>query len=132
MSMTDPIADMLTRIRNAVQARHRTVKIPGSKMKKKIAEILQSEGYIRGYEWGDDGRQGHLTVTLKWATNDENAIEGLKRVSKPGQRRYARSKEIPKVRNGLGIMIVSTSRGMMTDRAARKAGIGGELICSVW
>ncbi|MCB9749923.1 MAG: 30S ribosomal protein S8 [Myxococcales bacterium] len=131
MSMTDPIADMLTRIRNAVQARHIAVTIPGSKMKQKIAEILQQEGYIRGFEWVDDDRQGSLTVTLKWA-NEENAIEGLKRVSKPGQRRYARSTEIPKVRNGLGIMIVSTSRGMMTDRAARKAGVGGELICSVW
>ena len=131
MSMTDPIADMLTRIRNAVQARHIAVTIPGSKMKQKIAEILQQEGYIRGFEWVDDDRQGSLTVTLKWA-NEENAIEGLKRVSKPGLRRYARSTEIPKVRNGLGIMIVSTSRGMMTDRAARKAGVGGELICSVW
>jgi small subunit ribosomal protein S8 len=132
MSMTDPIADMLTRIRNAVQARHRSVAIPGSKMKQKIAEILKTEGYINDFKWATDHRQGVLTVTLKWATNEENAIEGLKRVSRPGQRRYAGSSEIPNVRNGLGIMIISTSKGMMTDRSARKAGIGGELVCSVW
>ncbi|MCA9688407.1 MAG: 30S ribosomal protein S8 [Myxococcales bacterium] len=132
MSMTDPIADMLTRIRNAVLAQHRQVRIPGSKVKQRIAQILKEEGYIDDFSWESDDRQGALHVTLKWGTDDENAIEGLQRESRPGQRRYARSTDIPKVRNGLGIMIVSTSRGMMTDRAARKQGIGGELICSVW
>ncbi len=132
MSMTDPISDMLTRIRNAVRAQHRSVKIPGSKVKRHIAEILKQEGYIREYMWSDGNkRQGELEVVLKW-DGEANAIEGLKRISTPGQRRYAGSNDIPKVRNGLGILIVSTSRGIMTDRAARKNGVGGELICSVW
>jgi small subunit ribosomal protein S8 len=131
MSMTDPIADMLTRIRNALRAGHRTVNIPGSKTKRRIAEILQQEGYIEGFEFHEDGRQGVMEVQLRWV-GDMPAIEGIARVSKPGMRRYAGSKEIPQVRNGLGIMVVSTPRGMMTDRAARKAGVGGELICSVW
>ncbi|EDM76423.1 ribosomal protein S8 [Plesiocystis pacifica SIR-1] len=131
MSMTDPIADMLTRIRNGLRAGHRAVTIPGSKAKRRIAEILQQEGYIEGFEWSEDGRQGQLELQLRWV-GDQPAIEGISRESRPGQRRYARSKEIPQVRNGLGIMVISTSRGMMTDRAARKAGIGGELICSVW
>ena len=131
MSMTDPIADMLTRIRNAVRARHNDVAIPGSKQKRRIAEILKEEGFITDYGWEEDGKQGVLSIRLKWHEN-ENAIEGLSRVSRPGQRRYAGSKDIPKVRNGLGIMIVSTPRGMMSDRAARKQGVGGELICSVW
>jgi small subunit ribosomal protein S8 len=131
MSMTDPIADMLTRIRNALRAGHRNVNIPGSKSKRRIAEILQQEGYIEGFEWHDDGRQGNIEIQLRWVGN-QPAIEGISRVSKPGQRRYARSKDIPSVRNGLGIMVISTPRGMMTDRAARRAGVGGELICSVW
>ena len=131
MSMTDPIADMLTRIRNALNAGHNSVKIPGSKTKRRIAEILQQEGYIEGFEWHKDGRQGLIDVQLRWV-GETPAIEGISRVSKPGQRRYARCKEIPKVRNGLGIMVVSTPRGMMTDRAARKAGVGGELVCCVW
>lgn len=131
MSMTDPIADMLTRIRNAVAAGHRELELPGSKMKRKIAEILHSEGYIDGYEWRDEGPQGLLHIDLKWQ-GTQPAIEGLQRESTPGQRRYAKCTEIPKVRNGLGIMIVSTSKGIMTDRAARKAGVGGELVCSVW
>ena len=131
MSMTDPIADMLTRIRNAGMANKRVCSIPGSKAKKKIAEILQAEGYIESYEWKDEGPQGTIDVQLRWV-GDIPAIEGIQRLSKPGQRKYARSKEIPKIRNGLGIVIVSTSQGMMTDRAARKAGVGGELICSVW
>lgn len=131
MSMTDPIADMLTRIRNAVRAQHTDVSIPGSKQKRRIAEILKQEGYISDYSWKDDGKQGVLSISLKWNHN-ENAIEGLRRESKPGQRRYARSNDIPKVRNGLGIMIVSTPRGMMSDRAARREGVGGELVCSVW
>ncbi|MFO7561639.1 MAG: 30S ribosomal protein S8 [Enhygromyxa sp.] len=131
MSMTDPIADMLARIRNALRAGHRTVTIPGSKTKRRIAEILQQEGYVEGFEWKDDDRQGNIEIQLRWV-GDLPAIEGIARVSRPGQRRYARSKEIPQVRNGLGIMVVSTPQGMMTDRAARRAGIGGELVCSVW
>ncbi len=131
MSMTDPISDMLTRIRNAVAARHRDVKLPGSRQKLRIAEILKDEGFIEAFEWTEQAVQGVLTIKLRWLDNS-SAIEGLKRVSRPGQRRYARVDQIPKVRNGLGIMIVSTSHGMMSDRAARKAGVGGELVCSVW
>ena len=131
MSMTDPISDMLTRIRNGILAKHESVEIPGSKLKRRIAEILETEGYVDSVEWRDDGRAGSIAVKLKY--NSENAaIEGLRRVSRPGQRQYVRCTEIPKVRNGLGIMIVSTSAGVMTDRAARRAGVGGELICSVW
>lgn len=131
MSMTDPISDMLTRIRNAILAHHEEVLIPGSKIKRRIAEILKEEGFIEDYQWEEAGRQGAIRIDLKW-NKTAPAIEGLKRVSRPGQRSYVRCTEIPKVRNGLGIMIVSTSRGVMTDRAARKAGVGGELICSVW
>lgn len=131
MSMTDPIADMLTRIRNATNAQHPALAMPGSKQKRRIAEILKEEGYIADFSWKDDEKQGELSITLKYA-GDESAIEGLRRISTPGQRRYARSGDIPKVHNGLGILIVSTSKGMMTDRAARRQGVGGELICSVW
>jgi small subunit ribosomal protein S8 len=131
MSMTDPIADMLTRIRNAVAANHRTLSMPGSKVKLKIAEILKQEGFINEFGWKDEGPQGAIDIQLRWNA-EQSAIEGLERVSRPGQRRYARHDQIPKCRNGLGIFIVSTSRGMMTDRAARKAGVGGELICSIW
>ena len=131
MSMTDPIADMLTRIRNALKAGHRKVEIPGSKTKRRIAEILKQEGYIDGFEWLADNRQGMLAIQLRWV-GEVPAIEGIARISKPGQRRYARSSDIPEVRNGLGIMVISTPRGMMTDRAARKAGVGGELLCEVW
>lgn len=131
MSMTDPIADMLTRIRNAVLAGHENLVMPASKTKMKIAEILAQEGYISGFSSAQDGPQAQLTIDLKWFQGSP-AIEGLKRVSRPGQRQYAKVGDIPKVRNGLGIMIVSTSHGMMTDRAARKAGVGGELVCSIW
>jgi small subunit ribosomal protein S8 len=131
MSMTDPISDMLTRIRNACGAGHQQLALPGSKVKLRIAEILKQEGFISEFAWKDEGPQGVLQIDLKWA-DGTSAIEGLRRVSRPGQRRYAKVDEIPKVRNGLGIMIVSTSRGFMTDRAARKAGVGGELVCSVW
>lgn len=131
MSMTDPIADMLTRIRNAAHAQHPSLVIPGSKVKLRIAEILKEEGYITDVAFTDDGMQGSIEIKLKYA-GEEPAIEGLRRLSTPGQRRYARSSDIPKVHNGLGILIVSTSKGMMTDRAARREGIGGELICSVW
>jgi small subunit ribosomal protein S8 len=131
MSMTDPVSDMLTRIRNAMSARHESLEMPASKTKLKIAEILQNEGYIAGFEKRDEGPQGIIHIDLKWISG-QPAIEGLRRVSRPGQRTYARCTDIPKVRNGLGVMIVSTSRGMMTDRAARKAGVGGELVCSIW
>jgi len=131
MSMTDPISDMLTRIRNAMIAGHETLEFPASQVKGRLAEILKQEGYIEDFERHDEGAQGKISIQLRWHSG-QPAIEGLKRVSRPGQRRYARSTEIPKVRNGLGIMIVSTSKGMMTDRAARKAGVGGELICSIW
>lgn len=131
MSMTDPIADMLSRIRNAVSANHRTLTMPGSKVKLKIAEILKQEGYIEDTAWKAEGPQGAIEIKLRWH-DGQSAIEGLERVSRPGQRRYARHDQIPRVRNGLGILIVSTSRGMMTDRAARKAGVGGELVCSIW
>lgn len=131
MSMTDPIADMLARIRNALHAQHPSVTMPGSKQKLRIAQILKDEGYISDFEWSDDDKQGLLAIKLKYQ-GDEAAIEGMRRISRPGQRAYARGKDIPKVHNGLGILIVSTSRGLMTDRAARRQGIGGELICSVW
>jgi len=131
MSMTDPISDMLTRIRNAMIAGHETLEFPASQVKGRLTEILKQEGYIEDFERHDEGPQGKISIQLRWHSG-QPAIEGLKRVSRPGQRRYARSTEIPKVRNGLGIMIVSTSKGMMTDRAARKAGVGGELICSIW
>lgn len=131
MSMTDPIADMLARIRNALHAQHPSCTMPGSKQKRRIAEILKEEGYISDFSWTDDDKQGQLEIKLKYQ-GDEAAIEGLRRISRPGQRAYANSREIPKIHNGLGILIVSTSRGMMTDRAARRHGIGGELICSVW
>lgn len=131
MSMTDPIADMLARIRNALHAQHPSCTMPGSKQKRRIAEILKEEGYISDFSWTDDDKQGQLEIKLKYQ-GDEAAIEGLRRISRPGQRAYANSRDIPKIHNGLGILIVSTSRGMMTDRAARRHGIGGELICSVW
>jgi small subunit ribosomal protein S8 len=131
MSMTDPISDMLTRIRNAMTAGHESLSMPASGVKQRILEILQQEGYIEAFERKPDGPQDLLDVKLKWHSG-QPAIEGLRRVSRPGQRRYARCGDIPKVRNGLGIMIVSTSKGLMTDRAARKAGVGGELLCSIW
>ncbi len=131
MSMTDPIADMLTRIRNAVLAHHTNVEMPASKLKKRIAQILADEGYITGFEVQSQGHRNNIRIGLKWSSG-ESAIEGLERVSTPGQRRYAPSTDIPKVRNGLGVMIISTSKGVMTDRAARKAGVGGELVCSIW
>lgn len=131
MSMTDPIADMLTRIRNALSAGHKTVAIPGSKTKKNIAEILKREGFIDGYTFEDEGVHKSIAIQLRW-TGEQPAILGIQRVSKPGQRQYARCREIPKVRNGLGILIVSTPKGLMTDKSARREGVGGELVCSVW
>ena len=132
MQITDPIADMLTRIRNAGSARHETVDIPNSKMKKAIAEILLEEGYIKSFQLIDDGTQGVIRVTLKYLPGKEKAIQGLRRVSKPGLRVYAGSDELPRVLKGLGIAISSTSKGVMTDKAALANHVGGEVLAFVW
>ena len=132
MQITDPIADMLTRIRNAGTAKHETVDIPASKMKKAIAEILLEEGYIKSFQLVDDGTQGIIRVTLKYLPGKEKAIQGLRRVSKPGLRVYAGAEELPRVLKGLGIAIISTSKGIMTDKAARAAHVGGEVLAFVW
>jgi small subunit ribosomal protein S8 len=131
MHITDPIADMLTRVRNANSAKHTTVDVPASNMKKSIAKILLEEGYIKNYQLIDDGTQGIIRITLKY-NGSEKAISGLRRVSKPGLRIYAGAEELPKVLGGLGIAIVSTSKGVMTDKAARKAHVGGEVLAFVW
>lgn len=132
MQMTDVVADLLTRIRNANDAKHESVEIPASNMKKAIVQILLDEGYIKDFKVTDDGKQGIITVTLKYGEGKQKIIQGIKRVSKPGLRIYAASQDIPKVRNGLGIAIVSTSRGIMTDKAARKENVGGEVLAFVW
>lgn len=132
MYITDPIADMLTRIRNANSAKHDTVDIPASNMKKAIAEILMNEGYIKNYQFIDDNKQGIIRVTLKYSPSKEKVLQGLKRISKPGLRVYANCEDMPKVMKGLGIAIVSTSKGVMTDRAARKENVGGEVLAFVW
>lgn len=131
MQITDPIADMLTRIRNANSAKHATVDIPASKMKKAIADILLDEGYIKGVQLVEDGAQGVIRVTLKHNGNDK-VITGLRRVSKPGLRVYAGADELPRVLRGLGIAIISTSKGIMTDKKAREAHVGGEVLAFVW
>jgi len=130
--INDPIADMLTRIRNGLIARHDSVTIPASNMKKAIAKILLDEGYIKSVDYVDDGVQGQIKVTLKYVNGKESVIKGLKRISKPGLRVYARNDELPKVLGGLGIAIVSTSKGVMTDKSARNAGIGGEVLAYIW
>ncbi len=130
--MTDPIADMLTRIRNGNDAKHSSVDIPASNIKKNLAEILLEEGFIKGFDVIEDAKQGVLRVDLKYGPNKEKVMSGIKRISKPGLRVYAKSEEIPKVLGGLGIAIVSTSKGIMTDKVARKENIGGEIICYVW
>ena len=132
MHITDPIADMLTRIRNANSAKHDTVDIPASNMKKSIAQILVDEGYIKGYKVIEDGKQGVIRVTLKYGEGKSRVITGLRRVSKPGLRVYAGADELPKVLRGLGIAIVSTSKGVMTDKKAREAHVGGEVLAFVW
>ncbi len=131
MSMTDPIADMLTRIRNANQMKHESVSMPASRLKLEILEVLKNEGYIAEYEKVEDGKQGVIKVTLKYV-DKERVIKGLKKISKPGLRVYAKANELPKVLNGLGIAIISTSNGIMTDREARKQKLGGEVIAFVW
>jgi small subunit ribosomal protein S8 len=123
---------MLTRIRNALVAKHEEVQVPASNIKKAIADILTEEGYIKGYTVIEDGKQGILNINLKYASNNERVITGLKRISKPGMRVYARKDEIPKVLGGLGIAIISTSKGVMTDNEARKQGVGGEVLCYIW
>ena len=132
MQMSDVIADMLTRIRNANDAKHATVDIPASKMKKAIAEILVKEGYVKSYETIEDGKQGVIRITLKYQGNKQKVLRGIRRVSKPGLRIYASCEEMPRVMNGLGIAIVSTSKGIMTDKQARKENVGGEVLAFVW
>ncbi len=132
MTMTDPVADMLTRIRNANTVGHATVDIPASKMKKSIAEILVKEGYIKGFNIIDDGKQGIMKVQMKYGADKEKVISGLKKISKPGLKVYAKSDEVPRVLGGLGIAIISTSSGILSDKEARKLGVGGEVICYVW
>ena len=132
MQISDVIADMLTRIRNANDAKHETVDVPASNLKKSIAEILLEEGYIKNFQIVEDGKQGIIRVTLKYAQGKQKVIHGLRSVSKPGLRIYSNCEEMPKVMNGLGIAIVSTSKGVMTDKKARQANVGGEILAFVW
>ncbi len=132
MQMSDVIADMLTRIRNANSAKHDTVDIPNSNVKRAIAQILTDEGYVKGFEVIENGPQGVIRVTLKYGPNKQRIIQGIRRVSKPGLRIYASCEELPQVMRGLGVAIVSTSKGIMTDKAARKANVGGEVLAFVW
>ena len=132
MSMTDPIADMLTRLRNATMVRHDRTDVPASKMKLEIAKILKQEGYIRTFKLIEEGTQGVLRIYLKYSPDGEPVIHGIQRVSKPGLRVYRGVQELPKVRNGLGVAVVSTSRGVVTDEQARRLGVGGEILCEIW
>ena len=132
MQISDVIADMLTRIRNANDAKHETVDVPASNLKKSIAEILLAEGYIKNYQVVEDGKQGIIRITLKYAQGKQKVIHGLRRVSKPGLRIYSNCEDMPRVMNGLGIAIVSTSKGVMTDKKARQANVGGEVLAFVW
>ena len=132
MQVTDTIADLLTRIRNAQAAKHDTVEVPASKMKKAICQILVDEGYVRHYSVKEDGKHGVITISLKYAQGKAPVIKGLKRVSKPGLRIYSSAQELPKVMKGLGVAIVSTSKGVMTDRAARQQNVGGEVLAFIW
>jgi len=132
MQVTDTIADLLTRIRNAQAAKHDTVEIPASNVKKAICQILVDEGYIKSFAVAEDGKQGMITVTLKYGEGKAPVIKGLKRVSKPGLRIYSNATELPKVMKGLGVAIISTSKGIMTDKAARKENVGGEVLAFIW
>lgn len=132
MTMTDPIADMLTRVRNANTVKHETVDIPASNIKKEMARILLEEGYVNGYDVVEDGKQGLIRLQMKYSREGERVITGLRRISKPGMRVYADKNNVPKVLNGLGISIISTSNGILTDKQARKQGVGGEVLCYVW
>lgn len=132
MALTDPIADMLTRIRNAASARHERVDIPGSKLKRSIAQILKDEGYVRDFEWVDHAPQGIVRIHLRYGPNRTKVITGLRRISKPGLRVYVNKDQIPRVLGGLGVAVLSTSKGLMTDRKARAEGVGGEVLCYIW
>lgn len=132
MTMTDPVADMLTRIRNANVAHHDTVDVPCSKMKKSIAEILLAEGYIKNFEIIENGPQATIHIEMKYGAGKEKVISGIKKISKPGLKVYAKKDEVPKVLGGLGVAIISTSNGIISDKEARKLGVGGEVICYVW
>ncbi len=130
--MTDPIADLLTRVRNAILSRKTTLELPASQAKRRLAKLLVEEGYLAGMSDSGSGDKPTISITLRWDAQNKPAISGIRRVSKPGQRRYVPADDIPRVRNGLGVAIISTSRGLMTDRAARKANVGGEVLCEVW
>ncbi|MGM8216173.1 30S ribosomal protein S8 [Bacillaceae bacterium W0354] len=130
--MTDPIADMLTRIRNANMVRHDQLEVPASKLKRDIVEILKREGYIRDYEYIEDDKQGVLRLFLKYSSGNERVITGIKRISKPGRRVYAKADELPRVLNGLGVAVVSTSKGVLTDKEAREQAVGGEVLAYIW
>ncbi|GEK30774.1 30S ribosomal protein S8 [Kurthia zopfii] len=132
MTMTDPIADMLTRVRNANMVRHEKLELPASNIKKEIAEILKREGFVRDVEYVEDDKQGIIRIFLKYGQNNERVITGLKRISKPGLRVYAKTEEVPRVLNGLGIALVSTSNGLLTDKEARAKKVGGEILAYVW
>ena len=132
MHITDPIADMLTRIRNANSAKHETVEVPASNMKKEISQILVDEGYIKSYEVIEDGKQGMIKITLKYGDKKAKVLQGLQRISKPGLRVYAGAEELPKVLGGLGVAIISTNEGVMTDKEARQKNVGGEVLAFVW
>ncbi|MDA8442883.1 MAG: 30S ribosomal protein S8 [Peptococcaceae bacterium] len=132
MSMTDPIADLLTRIRNANTVYHEKVEIPASRVKRDLAEIFKAEGFVKDVEYIEDDKQGVIRMYLKYGQNREKVISGIKRISKPGLRVYAKKDEVPKVLGGLGVAVISTSKGIMTDKSARKAGLGGEVICYIW
>lgn len=132
MVMTDPIADMLTRVRNANTVRHEKLDVPASKVKTEIADILKREGYVRNYEVIEDNKQGILRIFMKYGNNDERVITGLKRISKPGLRVYAKADEVPRVLNGLGTAIVSTSKGVLSDKEARQQAVGGEVLAYIW
>lgn len=130
--MTDPIADMLTRIRNGSNAKHDSVDIPASNVKKELARILLDEGFVKGYDILDDGKQGIIRMDFKYGNENQKVISGIKRISKPGLRVYVKADEVPKVLGGLGVAIISTSKGIVTDKIARKEGVGGEVVCYVW
>jgi small subunit ribosomal protein S8 len=130
--MTDPVADMLTRIRNANSVGHEAVSVPASRMKKSIAGILKDEGYIESYDVVDDDKQGMINITMKYGNDNEKVISGIKKISKPGLRVYAKAEDVPRVLGGLGIAIISTSKGVISDKEARRLGVGGEVICYVW
>ena len=132
MAISDPIADMLTRIRNAVKAKFSSVDIPGSKLKVELAKILKDEGFIRNYKFLKDGKQGILRVYLRYGTGQSNVIYGLKRISKPSRRIYIKSKDIKPIYNGMGLSILSTSKGVMSDKTARQENVGGEILCNIW